>query len=223
MADLSAFKEAERIIYRRGPEEVEVDWDAREIDPKVFASQELEVSLCDGNEKAIVIRVEAEHRHFARYRSQATGRRWPAQRGTFGFGQRSPAYQEYKMRLGRALVHEIGSLIPGLEQAICVMDIATPLTFEDQGGRSEGAVAGWSWDYDDLRPEVACPKGHLRLWPDDQPRELIGTPIKGLFMAGYQAFSALFMGGVPTAMESGIRAAQAVLDNVGPIKVPGIG
>jgi len=44
-------------------------------------------------------------------------------------------------------------------------------------------------------------------------------------MVGYQAFSALFMGGVPTAMESGMRAAQAVLDGVGPteaIKIPGI-
>jgi hypothetical protein len=36
-------------------------------------------------------------------------------------------------------------------------------------------------------------------------------------MAGYQAFSALFMGGVPTAMESGKRAASAVLLNVDPI------
>jgi phytoene dehydrogenase-like protein len=211
-ADLSAFpevalwpKEAESILYRRDSGDTGIDWEAGEIDPKALASQELEVSLWGGNERAIVvIRVEAEHRHFARYRSQATSRRWP-------FGQRIPAYQEYKIRLGRALVHAIGSLIPGLEQAIRVMDIATPLTFEDQGGRSEGAVAGWSWDYKDIG--------------DDQPRELIRTPIKGLFMAGYQAFSALFMGGVPTAMESGIRAAQAVLDGAGPIKaikIPGI-
>jgi flavin-dependent dehydrogenase len=43
-------------------------------------------------------------------------------------------------------------------------------------------------------------------------------------MVGYQAFSALFMGGVPTAMESGRRAAQAVLDGAGPIeeiRIPG--
>ncbi|MCJ7545975.1 MAG: NAD(P)/FAD-dependent oxidoreductase [Deltaproteobacteria bacterium] len=206
--DLSAFKKADRIIYRRGLTKDVVDvglnWDAVEIDPGALASQELEVSLWgrddkirSSRERAIVIRVEAEHRHFARYRSVTT--------------RRTPAYQEYKIRLGRALVHEIGSLIPGLEQAICVMDIATPLTFEDQGGRSEGAVAGWSWDYEDLR--------------DDQPQELIRTPIKGLFMVGYQAFSALFMGGIPTAIESGLRAAQAVLDGAGPteaIKIPGI-
>ena len=198
--DLSAFKEAERIIYRKDPGETAVNWDAGEIDPEALAGQELEVSIWGNKEKPIVvIRVEAEHRHFARYRSEAAS-------------QRIPSYQEYKMRLGRALIQEIGSLIAGLEQAICVMDIATPLTFEDQGGRSEGAVAGWSWDYEDL--------------PDDQPRELIRTPLKGLFMAGYQAFSALFMGGVPTAMESGIKAAQAVLADMEPIKaikIPGSG
>ena len=37
-------------------------------------------------------------------------------------------------------------------------------------------------------------------------------------MAGYQAFSALFMGGIPTAMESGKRAAKAVLEGVDPIE-----
>ena len=44
-------------------------------------------------------------------------------------------------------------------------------------------------------------------------------------MAGYQAFSALFMGGVPTAMESGKKAAKAVLDGTGPIeeiRIPGM-
>jgi flavin-dependent dehydrogenase len=44
-------------------------------------------------------------------------------------------------------------------------------------------------------------------------------------MAGYEAFSALFMGGIPTAMESGKRAAEAVLKEAGPIEeilIPGI-
>jgi len=82
--------------------------------------------------------------------------------------------------------------------------VSTPLTFEEQGGRSEGAVAGWSWDYEDVH--------------DDRPRELVKTPVKGLYMAGYQAFSALFMGGVPTAIESGKRAAKAVLQGDGPVE-----
>jgi ferredoxin--NADP+ reductase len=205
--NLSAFKKASRIIFRRDPKDTKEEtlhWDAVEIDPEALASQELEVSLWGGDEKitssgkkeVIVIRVEAEHRHFARYRSVSP--------------RRIPEYQVYKTRLGRALIHEIEYLIPGLEESIFVMDIATPLTFEDQGGRSEGAVAGWSWDYEDFR--------------DDKPKELIRTPIKGLYMVGYQAFSALFMGGVPTAMESGRRAAQATLDGAGPIEdiwIPG--
>ena len=32
--------------------------------------------------------------------------------------ERIPEYQDYKIRLGRALIHEIESLIPGLEKSI---------------------------------------------------------------------------------------------------------
>ena len=138
----------------------------------------------------IVIRTEAEHSHFTRFR--------PAWR------KRVPEYQDYKMRLCRALIQEIEKFIPGLEEAILFRDVATPLTFEEQGGRSGGAVASWSWNYEDR--------------PDYRARELVRTPIQGLYMAGYQAFSALFMGGVPTAMESGKRASQAVLQGAGPVE-----
>ncbi len=207
-ADLSAFQRASRLIYRRDGTNVRegenLDWNVQEIDPKALASQELEVSLWGEDwEKlpserraSIVIRAEAEYNHFAKYR--------------LGWRQRSPNYQEYKTRLAQALIREISHLIPGIEKAILVMDVATPLTFEDQGGRSQGAVAGWSWDYEDFK--------------DEKSKELIRTPIKGLYMAGYQAFSALFMGGVPTAMESGKRAAEAVLKGAGPIEemmIPG--
>ncbi len=182
-----------------------LDWNAQEIDPKALGNQELEVSLwgkdwevvSSEGRAPIVIRAEAEYNHFSKYR--------------LGWRQRSPNYQEYKTRLAQALIREIDHLIPGLEKAIFVMDVATPLTFENQGGRSGGAVAGWSWDYEDFR--------------GDQPKELIDTPISGLYMTGYQAFSALFMGGVPTAMESGKRAAGAVLKGAGPIEeimIPGL-
>jgi phytoene dehydrogenase-like protein len=205
--NLSTFKEASRLIYRRDQasfKETPVDWSAAEIELEILADQELEVSLWGWNERmllpeekaVIVIRTEADYNHFAKYR--------------LGWRQRSPKYQAYKTRLAQVLIREIDHLIPGLEKAIFVMDVATPLTFEDQGGRSGGAVAGWSWDYEDFR--------------DQNPKELIVTPIKGLYMAGYQAFSALFMGGVPTAMESGKRAAKAVLKGIGPaekILIPG--
>ncbi len=200
-ADLSAFKRASRLIYRRDGTNVQegenLDWNVQEIDPNALSGQELEVSLwgkdwgmvSSEGKGVIVIRTEAEYNHFAKYR--------------IGWRLRSPNYQEYKSQLAHALIREISHLIPGVEKAIFVMDVATPLTFEDQGGRSEGAVAGWSWDYQDFKDETS--------------KELIRTPIKGLYMAGYQAFSALFMGGIPTAMESGKRAAKAVLEGAGPI------
>ncbi len=201
-ADLSAFEKASRLIFRRNGKNVreagDIDWKSQGIDPEALAGQELEVSLWGKDWESIsskervtiVIRAEAEYSHFAKYR--------------LGWRKRSPNYTEYKTRLAHALIQEIDHLIPGLEKAILVMDVATPLTFEDQGGRSGGAVAGWSWDYENFR--------------DDQPKELIRTPIKGLYMAGIQAFSALFMGGVPTAMESGKRAAKAVLEGTGPVE-----
>jgi phytoene dehydrogenase-like protein len=207
--DLSAFKKASRLIYggngRNVQERESFDWNVQEIDPETLAGQELEVSLWGKDWEVatsertapIVIRAEADYNHFAKYR--------------LGWRQRSPKYQEYKARLAQALIREVDHLIPGLEKAILVMDLATPLTFEDQGGRSRGAVAGWSWDYEDFR--------------DEKPKELILTPVKGLYMAGYQAFSALFMGGVPTAMESGKRASKAVLQGMGPIEkisIPGV-
>jgi phytoene dehydrogenase-like protein len=198
--DLSSFKDADRLIYRRSQRtsSEELDWGTDEINPEDLAGQELEVSLlskhdktlCPAGTEVIVIRTEAEHSHFTRFR--------PAWR------KRVPEYRDYKMRLGRALIQEIEKFIAGLEKAILVTDIATPLTFEEQGGRSGGAVAGWSWNYEDC--------------PDYHPRELVRTPIQGLYMAGYQAFSAIFMGGVPTAMESGKRAAQAVLQGAGPVE-----
>jgi phytoene dehydrogenase-like protein len=198
--NLSSFNEANRLIYRRsqGTSSEELDWSLDEINPEDLAGQELEVSLLSKNDRmlcptgteVIVIRTEAEHSHFTRFRP-----RWR---------ERIGEYQNYKIRLGRALIKEVENLIPGLEKAVLVTDVATPLTFEEQGGRSGGAVAGWSWDYKDC--------------PDYHPRELVRTPIKGLYMAGYQAFSTIFMGGVPTAMESGNRAAQAVLQGAGPVQ-----
>jgi prolycopene isomerase len=200
--DLSSFREASRLIYKRSKggleREGELNWNASQVDPATLAGQELEVSdwskddrmLAPEGGSVIVIRTETNFSYFSKYR--------------IAWRKRRLGYDEYKMGLGQALLREIENLLPGIENSVIVMDVATPLTFKDQGGRSEGAVAGWSWHYEDFR--------------DDQPRELIRTPIKGLYMAGYQAFSALFMGGVPTAVESGNRAALAVLQHAEPIE-----
>ncbi len=198
--DLSSFRAADRLIYKRsrGHSSEVLNEKSETIHPEVLSGQELEISFLSKNDRTlgpegtgvIVIRTEAEYSDFIKYR--------PAWRS------RLPVYRDVKIRLGRALIQEAANVIPGLEKAILVMDVATPLTFEEQGGRSGGAVAGWSWNYED--------------YPDCQPRELVRTPIQGLYMAGCQAFSTIFMGGVPTAMESGNRAAQAVLQGAGPVE-----
>lgn len=194
--DLSAFKGGSRLIYRKEGKisyENGIDWNAPRVDPQKFASQEIEVSLW-GNDLeregmgVIVLRVEADYNHFSRFR--------------LGHRKRSEEYKNYKTQLAQALIHEVSNLLAGLEKSILVMDIATPLTFEDQGGRTQGAVAGWSWNYEDFR--------------DGQPKELVQTPVQGLYMAGHQAFSALFMGGIPTALESGRRAAHYLIQGRGP-------
>jgi len=196
-ADLSAFTRGSRIIYQGEREEPPPDWAAPEINPRSLAAGPLELCLWSADDPALaapgravlVIRAEADYGHFARFR---TGR-----------SRRRPGYREYKLGLGRALAAEVEKIIPGLTGAMEILDVATPLTFADQGGRSGGAVAGWSWNYEDSR--------------DGTPRELIRTPVGGLFMVGYQAFSSLFLGGVPTALESGNRAAAYILEGRGPV------
>ncbi len=204
-ADLSGFRSATRIIHRgekaleaggRGP--------GNPTDPESFARRELEISLWSGDERTyapahksvVVIRVDADYRAFAPYRK---GRR-----------KRSDGYAEMKSKLAAALTRAAEAVIPGLGRAVEALDVATPLTFEDQGGRSEGAVAGWSWGHRDRAPASGV--------------ELVLTPVRGLYMAGYQAYSALFLGGVPTALAGGLRAARAVLAEEGPdeeVRIPG--
>lgn len=203
-ADLSAFAEASRVIYRRDEEAAAADWRALEVEPAALAGQELEVALWSADDEAlappgaavVVIRVAADHAHFARFRP--------------GRSKRSPGYAGYKARLARALTGEAEKLLPGLEKATRVTDIATPLTFEDRAGRYSGAVAGWSQRYEDVR--------------DYTVRPLVLTPVKGLFMAGYQAYSWLYWGGVPSAVLSGARAAAALLrgeEPIGEVRIPG--
>lgn len=200
--DLSAFKRASRIIYRRnagcaGLDEAGLDWDAEEIDPQALAGRELELCLWSADDAAlappggavVVIRAGAAYRHFARFRPS--------------HGARTPGYAGYKERLGSALVAEATTVLPGLAEAIEAMDVATPLTFKDRGRRSDGAVAGWSWEFSDDQQEAE--------------RELVRTPLAGLYMAGYQALSSLRLGGIPTAIQSGQLAAKAMLDGAPPV------
>ena len=206
--DLSVFSTATRIIYRGdavpGNDPGGPDWKAPEMDPRDLAGEELEVCLWSGDDPSlappgaavVVIRVAADHAHFNRFRPE--------------WGKRIPEYARYKARLAGSLVREVSKLLPGLEQAVLISDVATPLTFEERGGRYAGAVAGWSQRHQDVL--------------DYAVRPLVLTPIDGLYMAGLQAFSWLYWGGVPSAVLSGARAADAVLrgdDPVNEVWVPG--
>jgi phytoene dehydrogenase-like protein len=205
MTDLSAFSKAGRIIYQRHPaNSPPPEWELNEIGPSKLAGQELEIScwskddpsLAPPGKEVIIIRTEADYNHFSRFRT--------------GHMKRTDDYFDYKMKLARALRAEASRVIPGLPEAVDVVDVATPLTFRDRGGRSEGAVAGWSWDFEDNR--------------DYEARELVETPVAGLYMAGYQAFSSLFSGGVPTALKSGLMAAERLIKGSGPpasFRLPG--
>lgn len=199
--DLSAFQDAQHIIYRRAdgarpPRDGVPDWSLPEVDPRDLAAGELEVALlgiddptlAPPGKAVLVIRTPAAHSHFMPFRPSS--------------GARSGGYQEYKKRLGLGLLAEVSGFLPGLRDSVEVMDVATPLTFEERGGRSEGAVAGWSWDFRDN--------------PRGEARELVRTPIHGLFMAGYQAFSMLALGGIPSAVLAGLLAAEYVLAGAGP-------
>jgi len=198
--DLSAFT-GSRLIYRSDPGldgdgPAALDWGCPEIEPRDLARQELEVDLFSADEPGaapdgaavVLIRAAADFAHFARFRP------FP--------GGREPGYGDYKARLARALVSEVSRLLPGLADAARVTEVATPLTYEERAGRSNGAIAGWSQGF----------RGN----GDYVVRELIRTPVAGLYMAGHQAYSWMMLGGIPTAVESGARAARAVLRGDGP-------
>ena len=202
LADLSAFREASRVIHRRHRDGVPFtdsgpDWETPMIDPSSLAGEELEAALLSADDPRVappghavlVLRTAASYRHFARFRTDR--------------GRRARGYFAYKTSLARALVEEAEGFVPGLARAVTYTDVATPLTFEERGGRSEGAVAGWSWEREAREGRMAI--------------ELVCTPVAGLYMAGYQAFSMLALGGVPSAMLSGLKAAEYLMASADPV------
>lgn len=201
LVNLSAFRRGSRVIHRRadGPEsrpQREPDWSSHRLDPQELSGAEIEMTLLSADDpslapsgrQVLVMRTTAEFTHFEPFRPPGGGR--------------IPAYAGYKISLAEALIGEASRLIPHLDTALEKVDVATPLTFEERGRRSRGAVAGWTW---------RGPSGGLR-----GAAELVRTPVAGLYMAGHQAFTMLVLGGVPTAMLSGFLAAEHALAGSGP-------
>jgi phytoene dehydrogenase-like protein len=183
-ADLAAIH-AEHLFFRKeiretGPDELE-DFDNREIEICLWSRKAPD--LAPAGRRALVLRAGFPYAHFAAWRT--------------GEKERKEGYKDYKTRLARRLVGTAAGILPGLADAIEVMEIATPLTYRDWGSRYEGSVAGWSW--------AARKSGPL-------PGKLfVRTPVPGLLAAGVYAAAELFLGGVPTALYTGCLAAEYIL------------
>ncbi len=160
-------------------------------DPEDFDNREIEICRWSDNapehapehKVALVLRVNFSYDHFSRFRT--------------GEKKRTEDYRDYKLSLARKLIQTAEHALPGLGSAVEVMEVATPLTYEDWGHRFRGSIAGWTWSADYERPFGR--------------KLLIKTPIPNLLMAGIYAASELFFGGVPTSLHTADLAADIIL------------
>jgi all-trans-retinol 13,14-reductase len=177
---------AEHVIFRKSA--------ARRFseNPEDFAARDVEICLWSRSlpeaapegKAAVVLRVSFPYEHFAAWRT--------------GDRKRADGYRAFKTGLARNLIRVAEIALPGLEEAVEVMEIATPLTYRDWGGRHLGSVAGWSWGAGATRGLGG--------------RILTRTPIDRLLSCGITSAAELFWGGLPTALWSGVRAAESLLE-----------
>jgi phytoene dehydrogenase-like protein len=176
---------AEHLFFRKEIREGEP------ADPEDFDNREIEIcfwskkapELAPAGRASLVLRASFPYGHFAAWRT--------------GEKARKEGYKEYKARLAQRLIKTAESILPGLSTAVEVMDIATPLTYRDWGGRYDGSIAGWTW-------------GPMESGPFPG-KILVRTPVPGLLAAGVYAATELFLGGVPTALYTGSLAADYIL------------
>ncbi len=178
---------AHHLFYRRNYDPKKTpkleDFDHREIEICLWSDNAPE--LVPFERAALVLRVGFLYDHFSDY--------W------MGEKRRREDYRPYKEKLAWSLVRTVENILPGLNSAVEVMEIATPLTYQDWGQRYRGSLAGWTWS---VKNEKAL-GGKI----------LVVTPIPHLLMVGIYAASELFLGGVPTAMHTGISAADIILSS----------
>jgi all-trans-retinol 13,14-reductase len=176
---------AEHLFYR------EREDSSSEHDPLDFADREIEICRWSDNapdcappgKAVLVLRVGLPYSMFEDWRT--------------GEKLRKPGYREAKNRMARALIKTVEGALPGLRGSVEVMEAATPLTYRDWGKRTDGSTAGWTWSAE----AAARLPGKL----------LVETPVECLYMAGVYAATELFLGGVPTALQTGSLAADRVL------------
>jgi len=155
-----------------------------------FANKEIEICLWSNNslkfvpsgKKSLVLRVNMPYSHWDPWRT--------------GEKRRKQGYREYKLELAEKLIKTVEEILPGLSEAIEVMEIATPLTYRDWGQRTKGSIAGWGRDLTKVRLNNKL---------------LIKTPIDHLLMVGIYSVLEPFLGGFPVSMYTGSLAAEIVL------------
>jgi phytoene dehydrogenase-like protein len=163
-----------------GPEAFQ-DFENREVE--ICRWSDNAQSLVPPGKGSLVLRVSFPYGHFAGYRK--------------GEKKRNAEYKPYKLDLTRKLIAATGHVLPGLGEAVEVVESATPLTYADWGRRYEGSIAGWTWSSEHDRSF----SGKL----------LVETPVRGLLLVGAYAATELFLGGVPTALHTADLAARIIL------------
>ena len=183
--DLSKIR-AQHLFYRKEIKSSEQfspeDFDNREIEICLWS--ENDPSLAPPDRAVIILRVGFPYDHFSDWR--------------IGEKKRKDGYQNYKKQLAAKLIKTVENILPRLSSSIEVIEIATPLTYEDWGQRFRGSIAGWSWNIEESKKH-----------PE---KLLIETPIDNLLMVGIYAASELFLGGYPTSMYTGSLAADLILE-----------
>jgi len=188
--DLSVFRGHHLLVKLKEGEPV--PWKKKKPDVEDFLQDEIWVSWWSKHDpelapvgcEAFIIKVMAPFDSFAMFSGG-------------GRGRHHEQYYSMKEALEDALVSAAEKIIPGLKSAIVVREVATPLTYEYWGHRTDGSVAGWSWKFADH--------------PKPQVHSFTVTGIPGLLTVGLQAFSHLFYGGMGTSIYSGEYAADIVL------------
>lgn len=180
--DLGAMKAA-HLFYRHR-------LDPGKSAPEDFENREIEICLWSENAPdlvphdkiSLVLRAGFPYDHIAHFRT--------------GAKKRKEGYRAFKDNLANRLIAVVENIIPGLFSAIDRIEAATPLTYEDWGGRYRGSIAGWTWSF-----------GYQEILGR---RLLVRTPIKNLLMVGIYASSELFMGGMSTSVFTARRVSDLI-------------
>ncbi|MEN8224603.1 MAG: NAD(P)/FAD-dependent oxidoreductase [Bacteroidota bacterium] len=123
---------------------------------------------------------------------------WKTERDSNGNFVRGDAYRSFKKEYADILIRRVEEkLVPGLQNHIEVLDIATPLTYLRYTGNRDGAIMGFQPNFKNIRGGVAK----------------ITTPIKNLYIGGQWAELG---GGVPNAVKAGVNSALMVIKNEKP-------